>query len=82
MALSPNIQLEAAFVTPEGQNVIELWEFYERRIGVEREDDSHAWGVAYRLWAKHFEHIASSQTAYYYWLDNHGPMGYSRVCLE
>ena len=69
MALSPNIQLEAAFVTPEGQEVIALWKNYVRwRKG---RGPPVIWGDGHRLWIKNFGYIASSHTAYGYWVEQY-----------
>ena len=63
MTLGPNIQLEAAFVTPEGQRVIELW---KKDMGKEE----MSWSKAYDLWHLHFGHISLHHRAFKYWRDN------------
>ena len=67
MALNPNLQLEVAFATPEGQRVIKIWKSYVSRSRVKSKPT--IWHDSYRLWTKHFEHIAPVYVAYYYWVE-------------
>ena len=62
--MSPNFQLEAAFVTPEGKEIIFLWSITQAHPAQKM---FNIWAESHRLWSTHFGHLAPQAVAYAYW---------------
>ena len=73
-----NLQLEAAFATPEGQRVVKIWKNIVGKFNTEENKLSWTvyttqWDEAAGLWNTLLGHIAPHFVAFCYWREHYGP---------